>query len=208
MKKLILALAFVFTTFSAYNAHAGFYVTPKISYGFQLAEGAFFEDEKNYWVGSEFNFNASVFNGTIAAGYDFGKGRVEGEFGYFTDAKVSEVEFMGITAEAGNSIKTLFLNAYYDFDLGAPVSPYAGAGLGVAMHTQYAEAAGERVEDDTINSFAANIGIGVNYQVNSLITLDLGYRLAYLGMPSVAGGFGVTGAYLMNQVLAGVRFTF
>ena len=69
--------------------------------------------------------------GLASGGYKFESGlRLEAELGYRT-SDVDEVS--GANGDGDVSALSLMGNALYDFDLGSPITPYIGIGLGVAQ---------------------------------------------------------------------------
>ena len=128
-------------------------------------------------------------------------------------------------------IQTLFFNAYWDFKNDSPVTPYVGAGLGIAFvdskasgSTDYtiggADFSGSSSTNYKLNTnFAWNVGAGVAWELNELLALDLGYKFASLGKTksreSSYEGLAETVSYkskvtdlYMHQVMLGLRFTF
>lgn len=79
--------------------------------------------------------------------------------------------------------QNVMLNAYYDFNTGTAFKPYVGAGIGLAHLKASSKFAGSDGADyvagkikESSNNFAWNVGAGVGYEVNSNVTVDLGYR--------------------------------
>ncbi|MGH6785317.1 MAG: outer membrane protein [Novosphingobium sp.] len=76
------------------------------------------------------------YGGAVAAGYDFGRARIEGEFGY-TDNGVDRYivpagPFAGtLPLDGGRTVRRYMANAYFDLTEG-PVRPYIGVGAGAA----------------------------------------------------------------------------
>ncbi len=210
MKKIISTLAFLFISVTAFNAHAGVYVAPRVSFAKQMTTGALFTAENTFEAGTEFDFNASMFNGSIALGNDFYSNnipvRVEAEFGYFAKANIADSNDF---ANAGNKVKTIVANVYYDINRAGSTIPYVNLGLGVAIHKAFVEILGEDFDGDTIVSPAVNLGLGVSQRLNDKLMLEVGYRFSYLGMPEdLTYGIGVTTPYFMNQFMAGLRVNF
>ena len=82
---------------------------------------------------------------------------------------------------------TLMINLYKDLGKYGRVTPYVGAGVGVAMHkvdeTYFTENyyLQNRIEGDESYSFAWSLMAGVGYQLTDRATLDLGYRYIDMG---------------------------
>lgn len=119
----------------------------------------------------------------IAAGYNFGEVRLEGEIGYQKNDidKISACAgglcISGIGA-SGDATSTSFLaNGYYDFVNTSPFTPYISAGVGLAkIEVDDFSVVGINIgsADDTV--FAYQLGVGVGYAVNKNLTIDLKYR--------------------------------
>ena len=67
-------------------------------------------------------------------------------------------------------------NGYYDHDMGSPLTPYAGFGLGLA--DVEAEIAGIDLGGDT--EFAYQVMVGAGYEISPSMVLTGGYR--YFGI--------------------------
>jgi opacity protein-like surface antigen len=122
------------------------------------------------------------------------------------------------------------LQGYYDFDVGGPLKPYVGAGVGVARNkvktisaTNPASAtlpalfSNFQLAGDSDTSFAWFLGAGVGYAVSSGLTLELGYRYVDLGdlkIPAQTVSFnpgpvsydGAKGQLKTHEVTLGFRF--
>ena len=87
--------------------------------------------------------------------------------------------------------QNVMLNAYYDFNTGTKFTPYVGGGIGLAhlkasskfAGTDSADYAAGKIKESS-NNFAWNLAAGVGYEVNSNITVDLGYRCLLYTSPS------------------------
>jgi len=115
----------------------------------------------------------------------------------------------------------LLINGYYDFRTGTPFTPYIGAGLGFAVDqlTQGISAtdtgalgnatAGAR---STQVEFAGAAMVGLNYEVSSFTSIDVGYRYLYIGGSNVDvtiyGANSKVGIGSLNehQIRVGLRF--
>ena len=199
---------------------------------------------------------AGVWGGTFAIGYDFNKRfnvpvRAEIEYGIFGHMKLQ-----GGHWEAGNGlgprsserqwdrqvdldIQTLLFNAYYDFRNSTPFTPYVGGGLGLAFITSkwretkyysdrqwWKQDYYEKGSSKLNTNFAWQLGLGVAYDFNDYVSVDLGYRLMGLG-PVQTSSTDMLGQYhdgtwygsgenqkftidnlLIHQVNLGIRVTF
>lgn len=145
-------------------------------------------------------FSEDTFSLNAALGIkivDFSNGALRGEveYTYNNDLKDKGAEY---------DSKLLMANLYYDFDINSSITPYVGAGIGVAFNdVKYAEYS----DDNT--SFAYSLSAGLNIPVNNAVSFDLGYR--YLNMTSsdvTLGGDEVKIKPYSHQLLAGVRVSF
>lgn len=109
------------------------------------------------------------FAGTLAAGKDFGWYRMEGEFGY---------QVNNISDSSGDvRVFHLLFNAYFDFEINAPVTPYLTAGLGLAG----AEVKDTETDTDSGNDAVVAYQLGTGVAVDLTDTLSLDFRLRYFG---------------------------
>lgn len=82
-------------------------------------------------------------------------------------------------------LQTLMTNVWLDIPTGLPITPYLGAGVGVA----YIEYKGKQTFNNAqimntsryLTNFAWQVGTGINYKVNDQWSLDLGYRYVHAG---------------------------
>jgi opacity protein-like surface antigen len=179
------------------------------------------------WMGEDF---LPSFTGGVGVGYVWNSW-------FRTDFTVDihsimDVNFNGSQAYAGgNSItvddKTRFMstillwNAYYDIRTGTAFTPYLGGGVGFAVNqlTRSSNLADTgpsgpfHVSDRTTRvNFAGAAMAGITYDVNSFISLDVGYRFLYIGGTDIdltIQGFNSdvqVGGISEHQIRAGFRF--
>ena len=177
MKIAILALAAMLLSF---NAHAqNWYVQIN-------GMGTFVEDADNTdptgTITSEHDFGGG---GGAAAGYALGPVRLEGEVAYRSNG-VDDLIAFGISAESVGLIVdgsidsfAFMVNGWYDVtQIGGPVVPYLGGGVGFAVVTlDDVSLGGIPVVDDSDTVFAYQVGAGVHWNINPQFALDVGYRL-------------------------------
>jgi OmpA-OmpF porin, OOP family len=149
--------------------------------------------------------------GLGALGYAFSNGlRLEGEFGY------RENDVNGISGTSGGTgsyhTSTFMTNLLYDIhQLGWPVTPYVGIGLGAARVKlgSVGPVASSTINDSDIG-FAMQGIVGASYDLNRYFTLTADYR--HVRVPDLsfktAGGTSVDSDYATNQVMVGIRFRF
>jgi len=114
------------------------------------------------------------------------------------------------------NLLSLMFNAYYDLDLGLPVSPYAGAGIGwgrlnVDMRRK---TAGELDIDDTDDVFVYNAMVGLIAPVSQAASFALGYRyVGVAGADSIGATIGdvdqdIEAEFDAHELTLGLRFNF
>lgn len=237
MKRIfgLLALAVVLVTPSLASAagQTGVYVAPKIGYSFVqmnsmklVAGGTLVNGSAG--MGSK---DDDAFGGGLAIGYDFYKKfqvpvRTEVEYTAFSQVE-GKKSYDGFVAKQKLQPQILFVNAYYDFHNSTAFTPYAGAGLGMAIiddkgHAAYDDAGGRdsgSTKSKNSTNFAWNVGVGVVYDITDYFSLDLNYRFAGLGSAKTktaefTDGYdsltvhGKTNDIFMHQVMLGLRFSF
>ena len=98
------------------------------------------------------------------------------------------LDFEDITLGARLDTRATFflLNAFHDFDVGMPFTPYAGLGAGFAhLSTDYVAPDCSCSESYVVNASAivpaAQLGTGLRMPLADRVTLDLGYRFKLAG---------------------------
>jgi opacity protein-like surface antigen len=124
----------------------------------------------------------------------------------------------GITLTAKSKIKSLvgMANAYYDFPIPGPVTPYVGGGIGVARNelgTTTISAGGTQlaaVGGSTKTQFAWQVGGGLAFSVLPTIAIDIAYHYLDAGKFETAsiGGSSASGRLKAHEVTAGLRVGF
>lgn len=138
--------------------------------------------------------------------------------GQYRVSEVESVTFESFVGPTGGDIivSTGLANFYYDFDLGWPVSPFLGAGIGVARIDLDAEVRPMVfVVDETTNEIAWNIMAGVSMAVAPSTELFLRFRHLELfdeatvdaSFPGVIEG-DLDFDYTVNDFAMGLRYTF
>lgn len=126
--------------------------------------------------------------------------RAEASLSYRT-ADVDQVGGISAGASGDVNVTSLMANVYYDFDLGLPVTPYLGAGLGLARVDLDAKLGGVSAKDDDDTAFSFSLMAGAAYRISDNLDLSLGYR--YLGARAVFDG-----NLNVSEILFGVRYRF
>jgi len=124
----------------------------------------------------------------------------------------------GTTLTAKSDIKSLvgMVNAYYDFPVPGPVTPYVGGGIGAARNdlgTTTISAGGTQIAavgGSTKTQFAWQVGAGVAFSVLPTIAIDINYHYLDAGKFETApiGGSRVSGRLKAHEVTAGLRVGF
>jgi opacity protein-like surface antigen len=113
----------------------------------------------------------------------------------------------------------LLANAYYDIRTGTPFTPYFGGGIGFAVNqltrgVDWTDATGSFSESarTTRVNFAAAAMVGLNYEMSSFTSLDVGYRYLFipgsdvnLDLNGIASDVAI-GSINEHQIRAGLRF--
>ena len=116
----------------------------------------------------------------------------------------------------------LLVNGYYDIRTGTPFSPYIGGGVGFTVDQLTQEIAandtGSALGPQAIGSrstqvkFAGAAMAGLTYDINTFVSLDVGYRFLYIGGSDVNSIIYSNsskieiGSVNEHQIRAGLRF--
>lgn len=178
---------------------------------------------------AQFGFDPG-FAGNVALGYGLGNGvrlEIEGAYSYNDTGSVnlsrgySSNNTRGHVQQYGG-----FGNAFYDFNMGWPVTPYLGAGLGyeeseVRVGTYSSNCCLVKTPNRSQGTFAYQVIAGVSYPLTNVapgLALTAEYR--FIGTESISGSQNVTvngtttnisarfAERLNHQVLLGVRYAF
>ena len=173
IKTLILASAALLTVSSVAEA-AGFYAGADLGLAIPKKEKIHYEGQKvNYQLNDGFV-------GDIIGGYDFGNNiRTELDLGFrrYSMDKVAGTEVGGRV----NSY-ALTANAFYDFNNSTKLTPFLGAGVGIARNKVKVNDASlinpvlTGSKSDSSTKFAAQGTAGVAYKITDSITASLAYR--------------------------------
>ncbi len=121
-------------------------------------------------------------------GYKMGIGRIEGELAYQSNGINQYRDSTGTSDTSGRlNQTTALLNGYLDFATGTSITPYIGAGVGVAqVQLDDFNISGSGVPNesssDTVNVFQVSLG-GAS-RVNEHFDLDFRYRYSITSDPS------------------------
>jgi OmpA-OmpF porin, OOP family len=154
------------------------------------------------------------YTGALNGGYSFNNGidlELEGAMRY-NDA--NNIRGQGGFTRGSMRNYAVMGNIYYHlptFDLGIPISPFIGAGAGMADYTPYHirsdnMPAGTYVGGPDAWGFAYQAMAGLSYKVADNIDLSVEYR--WFSRTDQSYPRGVTNDYDHNSVLVGVRYSF
>ncbi len=147
--------------------------------------------------------------GVGVIGYGLGTGlRIEFELGY-RESDVDSVD--GLAGSGDVNALSAMGNVLYDFDLGGPITPFLGVGVGAAQvdFGGVAPVGGGSIgDDDTV--FAYQGIAGVAYDISDQFKLTLDYR--YFAAPNVDvttnTGVNIDTDYRSQSIMVGLRFSF
>lgn len=134
--------------------------------------------------------------GVFAGGY-FGEAmRIEGEIGY----RSNDLKSFAGSGIGGEVTSLAFMgNAYFDIPVQSVLTPYVGAGFGIAD----VEMSGFQTGKDTV--FAGQVMAGAAIATSPNVSLTFEYRLFGTDEPRIDG---FEFEYLHSSILGGVRATF
>lgn len=177
---------------------------------FSVQVGAtWLEDADLDGVDAEFD---TGYNVGAAGGYDFGMARLEAELAY-RENDFDKLKLGGLSAGADGDMSafSFMVNGYWDLENATPLTPYLGAGVGVAnVEISDLEVAGIDVADDDDTVFAYQLAAGIGFELNQAMILDLGYRYFATEDPEFDSDLGgdFEGEYDSHNVSLGLRMNF
>lgn len=239
MKKTLIAL----TTFACFSglAHAenGFYLGGQL--GASVLKASNLNDSLHYNYGRVVkddifdSMHKTKLAGALNLGYNFSDYdipvRAELSFTLRSNAEKKENRYnmyedyqLRTTQKVKARMNTLMLNGYYDIDMDSDITPFIGAGLGVAftkLENSHKEKYNvsvdgvdyERSISKSKTKFAWNIAAGVAYKVNNNINIDFTARYVDAGKVTIKS----QNEYYRNKfsadlssvdLLAGIRYSF
>jgi OmpA-OmpF porin, OOP family len=172
-------------------------------------------------VGSLSETFDSGYNIGVRGGYRWGPLRVEEEFRYQHNAITSITDGVPpktVPASGTRTAYALMTNAIYDFNVGWPVTPHVGGGIGaVGQRDEWTVPAG-RCDDAWDWKFGYQAIAGIRYNVTPSVALDVDYR--YLattdptfvfngaGAPAPVIGTTFTSGYATHSVVVSLTVLF
>ena len=225
MKRIIAALALVLTLALPGMAAAegtGMYLAPKFLMSIQSTGNT---ERTDALAGSGVDsYSQFTLGGAFALGYDFWPQqmlplRAEIEFalrGNNEKTWSDGGQYINEVKGTWNS-STLFANLFWDFHNDTALTPYVGAGLGMAFNYvgyDFTDNNGNKFSaDDRFTNFAWNVGAGVAYNFNENFAVDASYRFVGLGYNEVSATsngrkYEIGNRPYNNEFMVGLRFAF
>lgn len=222
-------------------ANNGFYLGGKLGTSFISANDVSYTDDDlfdNYVISNDWGSKTkNGFNLGVVVGYDFNPTyqvpvRLEFDYTFRPETKISQFadgyvngqldsdESMGMKTKV--TLHTTMMNAYYDFHNSSDITPYLGAGLGLALIDAKFTSSFYDDEDGDITggiskskaNFAWSLNAGVSYKINDSFTADLGYRYLDAGkITNTSSTLGIgqekfSAKFATHDVTVGLRYSF
>jgi OmpA-OmpF porin, OOP family len=202
------------------HAHAQMLVMPSGHPTWYLGgEGGWtdLESQKNHFsgLGSAREKYDDGFNVGARAGLEWGPWRLEEEYNY-RNSGLHSLDIGGVDvpgASGQREAHAIMTNVIYDFNLGWPVTPHIGAGVGAVDIIDGVKAPGVgQVFNDNSWVFGYQGIAGIRYNLSPQLALDVDYR--YLA--TTDGSFNVPGdpglkyhsGYSSHNILASITYRF
>lgn len=190
-------------TSSASAQEDGIYIGGGAGYGFTMdtgVQGGGRDDD------TEFDGGLA---GIGSVGYGFGNGlRAELELGY----RENDVDSIaGVNGAGDVEALSAMANVAYDIDLGGRVTPYVGAGVGLANidASGVSPIAGSTVnDDDTVLAYQALAGVAVGLTDQLKLTFDYRFLNTDKVELTASNGTNVDANYRNHSLMVGLRFSF
>lgn len=148
----------------------------------------------------------------LEPGSNIGEGRVELEYTRRSN-RLDEVEFNDgkVKADGDLTVDSLLFNTFGVYRSSSSLTPYFGAGIGVARITAAdLTVTGQPLIDDDALVLAYQFGAGFEIELTQFLSLDLGYRLFSSAKAKLteANGDEVKTEYLSHSAMVGLRLGF
>lgn len=194
------------------QGNTGFYLEGNLGYAFPDSV-----DASASGIDGEVELkDAFVFGGALGYRFPWVRLELNGSYRKFDTDKV-KAQGQSVSGNGDATAVVGLFNVYVDpdLDLGVPVHPYLGGGIGGAYVKLDTGDDAPLSVDDEAGAFAWNLAAGLSYDVTEHITLSAGYRyLRFEGTDFSAGVAGVdTGDVdvddiTSHEILIGLRYTF
>ena len=151
--------------------------------------------------------NAFVFGGALGYRFPWVRLELNGSYRKFDTDKV-KAQGQSVSGNGDATAVVGLFNVYVDpdLDLGVPVHPYLGGGIGGAYVKLDTGADAPLSIDDEAGAFAWNLAAGLSYDVTEHTTLSAGYR--YLRFEGVDTGDVDVDDITSHEILIGLRYIF
>lgn len=151
--------------------------------------------------------DAFVFGGALGYRFPWVRLELNGSYRKFDTDKV-KVQGQSVSGNGDATAVVGLFNVYVDpdLDLGVPVHPYLGGGIGGAYVKLDTGDDAPLSIDDEAGAFAWNLAAGLSYDVTEHITLSAGYR--YLRFKGVDTGDVDVDDITSHEILIGLRYIF
>jgi outer membrane protein OmpA-like peptidoglycan-associated protein len=154
------------------------------------------------------------FNVGVRAGYEWGPWRFEEEFRFQQNGIIGAARgapFSDSAVTKGNRNAYAFMtNLIYDLNLGWPITPHIGGGVGVVgLHDGWSVPGFGTVASSTDWVFGYQAIAGVRYNLNPALAFDVDYRYLATDDPSFRSTIGrYTSGYSTHSVVASLSVRF
>ena len=152
----------------------------------------------------------------VRGGYQMGPWRFEEEYIYHNNG-LGNITVGGVAvpgASGSRSSHAIMTNVLYDINLGWPLTPHIGAGIGAVDVVENAKAAGiGALANDDSWQFGYQGIVGATYNINPALSVDLDYRYLATTDPSfhyasALGGGTYHTSYATHNFLASLVYHF
>jgi OmpA-OmpF porin, OOP family len=185
------------------QGNTGFYLEGNLGYAFPDSV-----DASASGIDGEVELkDAFVFGGALGYRFPWVRLELNGSYRKFDTDKV-KAQGQSVSGNGDATAVVGLFNVYVDpdLDLGVPVHPYLGGGIGGAYVKLDTGDDAPLSIDDEAGAFAWNLAAGLSYDVMEHITLSAGYR--YLRFEGVDTGDVDVDDITSHEVLIGLRCTF
>jgi OmpA-OmpF porin, OOP family len=185
------------------QGNTGFYLEGNLGYAFPDSV-----DASASGIDGEVELkDAFVFGGALGYRFPWVRLELNGSYRKFDTDKV-KAQGQSVSGNGDATAVVGLFNVYVDpdLDLGVPVHPYLGGGIGGAYVKLDTGDDAPLSIDDEAGAFAWNLAAGLSYDVMEHITLSAGYR--YLRFEGVDTGDVDVDDITSHEILIGLRYIF
>jgi opacity protein-like surface antigen len=194
---------------AAARGNTGFYLEGNLGYAFPDSV-----DASASGIDGEVELkDAFVFGGAVGYRFPWVRLELNGSYRKFDTDKV-KTQGQRVSGNGDATTAVGLFNVYLDPDLGVPVHPYLGGGIGSAYVKLDTGDAPLRVDDEA-GAFAWNLAAGLSFDVTQHVTLSAGCR--YLRLEGIDFSASVAGVntdgvdvddVTSHEILIGLLYTF